>query len=777
MNIFNSYKRSRFFLWINITGLAIGLVASILLILFVVNEWSYDKHFTNANRIVRLLTVFKYEGQTRYTPTNLRKAGTELPAHVPGIEAAAQIFNFGKSELIQERNRFQEVKVMLADPEIFQVFQMKFIEGNPETALSSPNSAVLTRRYADILFGSPEAAMNQLISLTGIEYVIAGVVEELPQNTHFSFDFLGAMKSVSWVQNAGSLDFHTYYLIRKEAPIETVRTDIENTYRTIIKPWGERIEDPDTHGQTEMLGDIYLKSNATGSLGAIGSWTTIWILTGLALFILILAVSNFINLFITQSEMRMQEIGIRKTNGAQIIDIVRQFLSEISVIVLIAITIGLWIAVLCLPAFGKLLGKDIELVQLLSPSFALAILALFILTVVLSAFYPAIYLSRFSPLEILGKRIRFSRRRLTALIVIFQSIISIILLSVILLLYKNTAYLEKIPLGYNPENVMSLIGNQTIDESYQALRQELLKLPEVKEVAGSHHIFGSGCSGQAISLWDKQDKNMGINEYRVFTGMPEMMELELVEGRFWREDDPDSIPMLILNEAAVKMLGSESPLDKTYSYRGQAKVTGVVKDFYYGNPVLSIEPIMLYRIFNSSIINIRFNEKVNPMHARQITEEVLRQFDPDFVLNPIWNVDIYKGKFKEIKTSARTILIGTITSIVVAMLGLLAIHLFSAVRRTKEIGIRRIHGAKKMSVFALLSLDVLKWIGFATIIALPIAFWCLSEILSHYVNHVHLNWTMFALPVIIQCFIALLTTFGVSLSVVSQNPVKSLKSE
>jgi putative ABC transport system permease protein len=777
MNIFNSYKRSRFFLWVNITGLAIGLAASILLILFVVNEWSYDKHFANANRIVRLLTVFKYEGQTNYAPINLRKAYTELPALVPGVEATAQLFNFGKGELIHERKRFQEVKIMLADPEIFQVFQMKFIEGNPETSLSSPNAMVVTRRYADILFGSPKAAMNQSISFSGVEYVISGVVEELPQNTHFNFDVLGNMKSISWVQEARGLEFHTYYLVRKETPVETVRTDIENTYRTIVKPLGELVGDPDAHGQTEMLGDVYLKSNATHSLGTTGSWSTIWILTGLALFILILAVTNFINLFITQSEMRMQEIGIRKTNGAQINDIIRQFFSEISVIVFIAITIGLCIAVLCLPAFGKLLGKEINPVQLLSPSFALAILALFILTVILSSFYPAIYLSRFSPLEILGKRIRFSRRRLTAVIVIFQSIISIILLSVILLLHKNTAYLEKIPLGYHPENVMSVIGSQAIDGSYQAIRQELLKLPEVKAVTGSHHIFGGGCSGQAISTWGEQGKSMGINEYRILTGMPEMMELELVEGRFWREDDPDSIPMLILNEAAVKMMGGESPLDKTYSYRGQAKVTGVVKDFYYGNPVLSVEPLMLFRVFNAGIVNIRFNEKVNPIHARQITEDIFHQFDPDFVLNPIWNEDIYKEKFKGIKTSTRMILIGTITSIVVAMLGLLAIHLFSAVRRTKEIGIRRIHGAKKMSVFVLLSLDVLKWIGFAALITLPITFWCLSEILSHYANHVRLDWTMFAFPILTQCFIALLTTSGVSLSVLSQNPVKSLKSE
>jgi len=776
MNIFNSYKRSRFFLWVNITGLAIGLAASILLILFVVNELSYDRHFANYKRIVRLITVSDAGGNLTYYPIDLRTAYTELPQNVPGIEAAVQLYNLYERELISGHQRFEKVKTMLADPEFFKVFPMKFIAGNAETSFTAPNAAILTQRYANIMFGSPGAAMNQTISVMGIDYVVSGVVEDLPKNTSFNFDMLGAIACVPWLKDTGGgLEWQTYYLIKKEASLQTVRTGIENAYHTLVKPWGDRIGSRDAHGETEMLSDVHLHSKA---MGTSGSMRFIYILTGLAFFILILAVTNFINLFMTQGEMRMQEIGIRKSNGARISDIVRLFFSEVTMVVGIAFVIGFFLAVICIPAFGALINKNIDMIQLLNPMFILAGILLFVITVVLSAFYPAIYLSRFSPLEILGKRIRFSKRRLTAGTVIFQSIISIVLLSVILVLYKQSSYLQKLPLGYNPENVMSVAESDTINKSYQAIKQELLQFPEVKAVAGSDHLFGGGTSGQIIALWGApQEDNKPINEYRMATGMPELLGLKLVEGRFWREDDPDSVRMLILNEAAVKMMGGESPLDKTYSYWGQAKVIGVVKNFYYGDPAMSIAPIALNRVTDTRLINIRFSENVNSVQAQQIALKVFRKFDPDFVLNPIWAVDIYKDKFKEIKTLTLTVLIGSVISIFVAMLGLLAIHLYTSMRRTKEIGIRRVLGAEKTSVFLLLTLDVLKWIGIAALFAIPAAIYIIHEMLNNYANHVHPDWTIFVLPILIQCVIAVLTISGVTLSVLSQNPVKALKTE
>ena len=779
MKIFSAYKRSRFFLWINVSGLAIGLAVSIMLILFVVNEFSFDRHFANHERIIRLLTVFEEDGSREYFPRNPRQSYTEIPQQVPGIEAVVQIFDLRQTEVIHEQNRFQNVKTLLTDPEFFQVFQMRFVEGTPQTALIAPNSAVLTRAYAEIMFGSPQEAMNQVITYdffgTSIEAVITGVVESLPANTHFQFDLLGAIQSIPWL-NYLNFEFHTYYLIQEGVSIETVRANIENVYRTMLQPF-ETIG-IFAHGETEMLRNVYLRSKSASSLGATGSMGFIWILSGLALFVLMLAVTNFINLFLTQGQMRMMEIGIRKTNGAQISDIIRLFFAEVAVIVGIAFAIGFIIALYFVPFFGGLINKNIDLAQMLNPAFIISALLLYAATVFLSAFYPAIYLSRFSPLEILGKRIRFSKRRLTAVTVVFQSVISIILLSAIFVLFKQTAHLERMPLGLNPENVMSVRGNETINANYEAVKQELLNFPEVEAVAGSHHTFGRGWSGQGIAHWGTGE-HRSINEYRLMTGMPELMELELVEGRFWQEDDPRNILMLILNESAVRMLGGESPLEKIFDFNGrEARVVGVVRDFYYeNNLMLGISPIVLTRVFDSRVINIRFTENVSRTRAQEITQEVLQNFDSGFMLNPIWSADIYRSKIKPMREMTRIILIGSALSIFVAMLGLLAIHLFATVRRTKEIGIRRIHGASKTSVFVLLSLDVLKWIAFASVIAIPIAVYLSSELLSHYANRISLDWTVFVLPVLLQCVIAMLATSGVTISVLSRSLVKSLKTE
>ena len=402
----------------NIAGLAIGLAISIMLILFVVNELSYDKHFANHKRIVRLLTVKNSDNGLIYNPKNLREAYIELPQNVPGVEAAVQLYNLYGVEVISEQKRFQHVKAQLADPEFFKVFQMKFVEGNAETSLKSHDAAVLTRRYANIMFGSPEAAMNQVISISKMHFVISGIVEELPKNTHFNFDVLGTTKADPWLSKTGNgLELFTYYLIHEKSSLQKVRDDIESAYRTILKPFGEGVGSKDIYGLTEMLGDVHLKSKASESVGNV---RFINIITCLAFLILIIAVTNFINLYITQGEKRMQEIGIRKSYGAQISDIVKQIFSEILIIVGIAFFIGFYLAVISVPHFGNLIDKDIDFVQLLNPMFIITGLFLFVITVVLSAFYPAFYLSRFSPLEILGKRVKFSKRRLTAITVVFQ---------------------------------------------------------------------------------------------------------------------------------------------------------------------------------------------------------------------------------------------------------------------------------------------------------------------------------------------------------------------
>jgi putative ABC transport system permease protein len=405
---------------------------------------------------------------------------------------------------------------------------------------------------------------------------------------------------------------------------------------------------------------------------------------------------------------------------------------------------------------------------------------LFIITVTLSAGYPSFYMSRFTPLDIFGKRLKFSKRRLTNLLIVFQSVVTIILISYILIINKQTAYLQHLPLNYNPENVMMVSTNRAIAKSYESLKQELLNTPGIQKVSGScPHIIGRDGSGQGIALLEDKENTQMINEYRILPGLCELLEFQLLEGEFFQENAPDSVMQIVVNEAALKLLGLQLPaVGKQVEYKGTTEIIGVVRDFIYMEPTDPVQPLVLsdYQKYASRVY-IRFDKNISRMEAQALALNVFRKFDSAFILNPEWSEDIYTSKFDGMKTQSQVVLIGSLLSVFIAMIGLLAIHLYTAKRRTKEIGIRRINGANPQTIFSMLSKDIIQWIVLAGIIALPIAYYITTDWLNNYSNHTPLGWAIFVLPVLIQCLIAIITTSGVSLNVLSRNPVEALKSE
>ncbi|GHT47954.1 ABC transporter permease [Bacteroidia bacterium] len=776
MNILNSYKRTRFFLWVNITGLAIGLAASIMLILFVVNELSYDKHFPDSNRIIRLNTVLETTTGVHYNSQSLGTAYSELPLKAPGIEAATHLTPEGKVELVYETEHFRDLNLLQTDSDFFSVFQMKFVAGTAEKALESPHSLVITRPYADIIFGSADQAINKTVSIHGEEYTVNAVVEKLPSNTHFSFD-IWAANIPSYMESNGAMDFYIYYRISPDVPLSDVRTSIEKEYTSMLEPLQSRFN-AKAYGATEKLTDIYIHSKTDTSIGKNNDMEFIVLLLVLALFILVLAITNFINLFMAQGETRMNEIAIRKTNGASIGNIVRQFFTEVSCIVLISFALGCFLAIVATPYFSQLIHKDIELIQLTNPVFIGCIITLFVLTITFSAAYPSFYLSRFIPLDILGKRLKFSKHRLTAAVVIFQSIVTIVLISYILVINRQTMYLENLPVNYNDENVVSVVLSNNLIKNYSSLKQELLNIPNIRNVSGGDHTIGSRGSGQVIALLENRENQQSVNEYRVAPGLCELMDFQLVEGEFFKENKLENTPAIILNEATVKMLGLESPVTGQHVLykNSDAEIIGVVKDFIYEEPANAIQPLVLSSSLNV-LIYIKFDKNISRTQAMKLANTVFRQFDSEFISNPEWSEDVYAKKFEGMKTQSKLVLISSLLSVFIAMLGLLAIHLYTAVRRTKEIGIRRINGASPQSIFSLLSLDIIQWIVIAGIIAVPVAYYIASDWLNNYSNQTSLGWWVFVAPVLIQCLIAIITTSGVSINVLLQNPVKALKSE
>lgn len=774
MKLFRAYQKTRFFLIVNILGLAVGLAAAIMLTLFVVNEWSYDRHLANRKRIVSLNIA--REGEENI-PINLRRAYTELPGRVAGIEALAQIYLEGGVPLRTDGNEesFRSM-VFFTDPEFLTVFPQTFVAGTARSALADKSSAVLTRTQAEAMFGSAEAAVGRTISSDGMSAVVSAVVEPMPQNTHFSFDVLVRNDINPMIDMMEGAEWHTFILIKKDQNVEQVRQTIASEYTTVLEPWAKKFEGKIT-GDTEMLSDIYLRGKASWTMGRRGSMQMIWMLAALAFFILAFAISNFVNLFAAQGETRMREIGVRKTFGAQPRDLVRQLFGEVALLVGVAFALGLLLAVELTPWFAQLIGRPIDMTQFLSPMFVGCMAALLVVTVVLSASYTSFYLSRQNPLDILGKRIAFSKSRLTTAIVCFQSAVTIVLITMIVLVNRQTAHLRSLPIGYNPKDVMMVWGSTSLGEQNKAVLDELRKLPMVEAAATGEHIIGRGGSGQSINRIDAADGDKIINEYRIGPDLGALIGFEMAEGEFFNDQTPGT--PIVLNQAAVRMLELPSPVvGRQVRYKGSpATVTGVVRDFIYGHPVDLVQPLVMSRQWLGNLFYVRVRPGTNRNEVRVAVEEVLKSFDGEFIMSPVWSEDLYESKFGEINHLARIIFIGSILSVVLAMMGLLAVHLYKAARRTREIAVRRINGATRGEIFALLSRDMLRWIAISALAAIPAAWWLAEKLMMGIANRVPLSWYVFVIPVAVQMLMALAVTSGVSIRVSSRNPVESLKSE
>ncbi|MFN2312861.1 MAG: ABC transporter permease, partial [Bacteroidales bacterium] len=346
------------FLIINITGLAIGLSVSIVLMLFVATELSYDRHFENRERIVQLNTVWLEDGNRTVFPINLRRAYTDLPARIPGIESAVQIYGGGRNEIIHETDRFQDVTLHYTDPEFFEVFMMDFLGGNPATALQGTYSTVMTDQLAEKIFGTIDA-MGRNIIFEGKTFTVTGIVKELPANSHFTFDMLVSVHSLEYYKALGGLEFYTYYLISQGTSVNEVCDKINKEYKVIL---ADAFSEFNSEFESVTIGltDIYLHSIANEGLGELGSVESVLLLAGLALLILLLAITNFINLFVIQGDSRALEVGIRKATGGSRRDIALQFFGEAAVIVLVAFIIGAGIADAILDPFASIIDKKVE---------------------------------------------------------------------------------------------------------------------------------------------------------------------------------------------------------------------------------------------------------------------------------------------------------------------------------------------------------------------------------------------------------------------------------
>lgn len=765
----------------NIAGLSIGLATTILLLVFMLHEWSYDRHFENADNIYRLHSVWEEGGHSSVVPINLRQSFTEIPKNVAGIDEAVQIYRGGSVELSFQNDRFAGNNLFYVDSAFFRVFNFKTVEGNPERSLIDPKSMVLTRELAGKIFGNRQA-VGQPLQMEGETYTVPAIIENVPVNTHFSFDFLMPMESLSYLHQLGGLEFFTYYLYTPGADAGKVSEAICAANSGMLK---ERFSSfgIDFSSETIPLKRIHLHSTSSFGLGPQGSIKTVLLVGLIAFLVMFLALTNFINLFIIEGEQRAKEIGIRKVNGAGKAGIVKQFFAETSLIVSIAFLIGITLAIILLPPFGNLMQRSFSLALLKSPMLILSLFGIFILTILLSGSYPSFYLSRFNPVSILkpqsGKRGR--KKLMMNLAGGLQLVVTLFLLTFLFGVNKQTHYLKNLSPGFNPNGLVNIYNlNDNIKSRYPAIREQLMTIPEVEGVAASSHTVGGGVSGQGIRLAEvSEDRVQSVNEYRIQPGLCSLLELNLKEGRFFDPERAGDRNGVILNEAAVKMLGLSSAVGRrVVMFDDPLEVIGVVKDFRYESAANIVQPLVMTAYSNDMwTIVVRVVQNAEMPATLKKIEQTLKSFDEGYILSSRNTLDIYKNYYADEERLGQLTQLGAVLAILIVMMGIFMLVSQSIARRTKEIGIRKVLGGSTSKMLSLIYSNTLKWTVIAAAIAIPLSYFVLYKWLQNYAVKVTLGWELFMQGILIILILETLITFGQTWRAANRNPVDSLRYE
>ncbi len=780
-NIFRTSQKHWAAMAVKVIGLAIGLASTILLVVFMLHEWSYDRYFAGADNIYRLNSIWSEQGNTTVYPINLRQAYTVIPEKVAGIDKAVQIFRGGRMEVISGNTRFTNNQMFLVDSTFFDVFDFKAVEGNISDALNIPGSVVLTQKTASKIFGDT-LAVGQVLSVNGENVTVSAVIADIPINTHFYFDFLVPMSSIDYLDQMGGLEFFTYYKLAEGVNHQSVTGNICEANTQLLTEQFRSVNSTFS-SEVEPLKKLHLQSNASFDLGPQGSIKTVAMVGIIAFLIMFLGLTNFINLFIVEGEKRAKEIGVRKVNGATKADIIKQFFSETSIIVAIAFVSGIVLAVLFLPQFGNLMQRNFSLELLKSPLLILAMIGIFLITVLLAGSYPSFYLSKFNPSAILtsqtGKRGR--KRYVMNLAGGLQLFVTLVLLTYMFGIHRQTQYMKTLSPGFNPRGLVNIFNlNTNIKEHYSAIRDQLLNIPEVSGVAASSHTIGGGCSGQSIRLLESaEDNEISINEYRIQPGLCQLLELELKEGRFF---DPQRIADrmgVILNEEAVHALGLTAAVGrKVVMFDEPMEVIGVVKNFRYESAANIIQPLVMTAYSNDmwSIV-ARIDQGADIPLAMNKIEQALRSFDNGYIISFNKTQDIYERYYVNEERLGKLTLMGVLLAIVIVMMGIFMLVSQSIALRTKEIGVRKVLGGSIPEMLLLIYSNSLKWTFIAAAFAIPLSYLLLHNWLQDYSVKAPLGWWIFLQSLAIILILQLLITFGQTWRAATRNPVEALRYE
>ncbi|HUX58605.1 MAG TPA: ABC transporter permease [Bacteroidales bacterium] len=781
---FRNISKNKVVTFINITGLAVGLAASLLILLWIQDELSFEKFNRNAENIYRVEEDQFYSGERYHVTVTPHPSGPVWMEKIPEIKEQTRINRLPRLLFRQEDNVSFESSVIAADSGLLKMFTLPLLIGDPETAINSPHSIVLTEKLAKKYYGKTNPIGKTITLENKYQFMVSGVMKDLPKNSMFNFEAvipysflkeIGAISS-SWGNNS----IYTFVLLENNADIEAVNkklTDIvlENNPETTTKFLLFPLLDIHLHGQF-------------GFQESKGPVIVVYIFTLIAIFVLLIACINFINLSTAKASGRGKEIGIKKVAGADQMTMIIQFMLESLLLVTIAMVFSLILVGLSLGIFNSISGKSFSLSDLFHTEFIISFIVVGLLAGFISGIYPALYLSSFKPVVVLkGETVSGKGNgRLRQILVVIQFTLSILIATSAIFMYIQLRFLQEKELGFNKDNLISIPMARNMKAKYYALKRELQRETLIQGVTASMSspvMMGSNAGG---ANWDGKDpeKHVLIGTNGIDYDYVEAMKMELVSGRDFSRDFTsdlarDTAGNFLVNEEVVKIMDIGDPVGKNFRFMGlNGTIVGVLKNFHFKGADQPIEP-MAFALTDTSYLNvilIRLTPGNVPASLKTV-EKIWKEVIPEYPLDYTFIDQDYDNLFRSQMRLTGLLKYFTILAVIIACLGLYGLSSYSAERRTNEVGIRKVMGAGSFMVMYTLSKEFLGLVIISIVIAIPLGWIIVGKLLKQFAYRIEISSLVFAGIAIGAILIALLTVSFQAYRATSINPAEALKVE
>ncbi len=782
---FRNIGKYKSYSFINIAGLAIGMACCILIILFVQDELSYDRHHEKADRIFRLVDSLDVsEPLSRYFALSSAPFAPALQKEFPEVEDAVRFFPGRRRMVSYGEKKYYEDGLIFADASLFHIFTIPLAEGNPETALEAPHCIVISESMASKYFGQEEP-INKTLKINEDDYLVTGIMEDMPGNSHFHADVFASMKTLEQIptvqeryfQNWARHEFYTYLLLKEGNSAEDLQKKLPGFIEKHAAQQIKTILGSTLSSRLQPLKSIHLHSHLQHEISPNGDIKYIYIFSIIAVFILLIACVNFMNLATARSAQRSKEVGIRKVVGANRNQIVKQFLGESLVFSFFALLLSFIFIKIALPAFNSLTGKEIDLMDLGNVIFILFFVGL------LSGSYPSFFISSYQPVNVLkgSSSIKSGRSLLRKGLVILQFGISIFLIIATGIVLDQLDFLRNRKLGFDKEHVVVVtIREDSLRKNYEVIKADIMQNPHILNATISIGVPGGIIAGDAVQLIDKEGKKT-ITVRMIYTDHDYLktMGMEVVEGRdFSKEMSTDASEAFIVNEAAVRQLRLDDPLNTQVEWDDKkGKIIGIVKDFQFQSLKDEITPLFIQIMPQYTYV---FALRISPENIPEtlaFIETKWKELDPAHPFEYSFMDESFDQLYKSEERLGQIFSIFSMLAVFIASLGLLGLSLFIARQRTKEIGIRKVLGASIGRIFLLLSKEFALLVLIANIIAWPAAYFLMHKWLQNFAYRVAIQYWIFVLSAAIAFFIALATISFQVVKAALADPVKSLRYE